>query len=230
MLNLIIYRATNKYNGKIYIGQTSLHLARRIWLHHQATKNGLDEMVFHKAIRKYGEDAFLWDILVRCDTNEEMNRLESGFIKLLNSKVPNGYNLTDGGENNSGSNNPMFGKKQSAYCRSKNRQMRIGQRQSPEFVEKRVSQIRGNRHYLRNGSDKGKQFIQRLKERVAKKPISCRYIWVIKSRQFGVEEFLNLRDWSNKHNLNYHSARGAFYGFGHYKEFLLLGRKLCLMG
>ncbi len=222
-----IYKAINHKNGKVYIGQTILSLPKRIWFHNQAAESCYDVTVFHKAIHKYGKDSFEWNVLALCENDEELNNLEVKFIKELNSKIPFGYNMTDGGENRSGINNPMFGKKQSDYCRAVNRKMRIGQKQPQKLIEKRLSKIRGDNHYLRNGSEKGKKFLEKLKRRLLQNNPSCRYIWVIKSKQFGIEESLNLRDWCNEHGLHYNSARNAFYNFGYHKQFVVVGRKLC---
>jgi hypothetical protein len=56
----------------------------------------------HKAIRKYGEDGFNIEIITTCKTKEEVNHKEIEMIRQYNSKSPNGYNLTDGGEGQRG--------------------------------------------------------------------------------------------------------------------------------
>ena len=51
---MIIYKITNKLNGKVYIGQTVGSLQAR-WKAHLRSR---DNAVFHKALRKYGAENF----------------------------------------------------------------------------------------------------------------------------------------------------------------------------
>ena len=55
----------------------------------------------NRARKKYGIDAFDFEILKECE-DEELNKWETYYIKELNTKVPNGYNMTDGGDGRSG--------------------------------------------------------------------------------------------------------------------------------
>lgn len=133
----IIYGATNKINGKIYIGQTTKSLAERRYAHINSAKNHSSPYgILHKAIRKYGFDSFTWKIIARCDSKKELNEMEFHYIKQYSSHVPNGYNLTYGGEGvlgmkhtdkakqrmsekRSGSGNPMYNKSISKICGDK---------------------------------------------------------------------------------------------------------------
>lgn len=98
----IIYCYTNKINGKRYIGQT-INPEQRYSAHKSAAynKNNYEyKTPFHAAIRKYGWENFDYTILVQ-DVNDIdlLNSLECYYIKAYNSKVPNGYNILDGGSN-----------------------------------------------------------------------------------------------------------------------------------
>lgn len=98
----IIYCYTNKTNGKKYIGQTiKNNYVKRHYRHkYQDVKN---ETAFSRAIAKYGYDNFTLEILEEnIPTNELLSEREIFYIKELNAKVPNGYNLTDGGEGHRG--------------------------------------------------------------------------------------------------------------------------------
>jgi group I intron endonuclease len=90
---MIIYKAVNKVNGKIYIGQTRSTVDQRIYEH---LKIG-GSPVFHKALKKYGIKSFELSIIDFADSIQELNQKEVYWIKFYNSKIPNGYNLTDGG-------------------------------------------------------------------------------------------------------------------------------------
>ena len=94
----LIYKVTNKINGKVYVGQTSLGLKRRKSQHIIDVKNNKSNCYFHNSIRKYGEENFTWMIIEKCKTKNEANLSEEWFIRYLNSYKPNGYNLTFGGE------------------------------------------------------------------------------------------------------------------------------------
>jgi group I intron endonuclease len=90
---MIIYKAVNKINGKVYIGQTIKLLEKRLY-EHSHYKLGY----FGSAIKKYGWNSFDCEIIEYCLTDNELNERETYWIKYFNSLVPNGYNLTLGGE------------------------------------------------------------------------------------------------------------------------------------
>jgi len=91
---MIIYRAQNKINEKIYIGQTRNELKVRIYDH---VRMG-GSPVFSKALKKYGIQNFEFLVIDNAKSIEELNEKEKYWIKFYNCKVPRGYNLTDGGE------------------------------------------------------------------------------------------------------------------------------------
>ncbi len=96
---MIIYKAVNRINGKIYIGQTTTSLKKRIaghlWENHK-------NQVFSNALRKYGIQFFDFSIIDNASSKEVLNDKEKYWIKQYNCRTPNGYNLTDGGKGNSG--------------------------------------------------------------------------------------------------------------------------------
>ena len=55
MKTYIVYKITNKKNGKSYIGKTEYSLKHRWNRHLSSARNG-SKFRFHSAIRKYGED------------------------------------------------------------------------------------------------------------------------------------------------------------------------------
>ncbi len=92
----IIYKLTCLITWKVYVGQTTRTLEKSIEQH----KYG--NLYVDRAIRKYGWENFTVEILEECDTREQLNERERYWIAHLNCKVPNGYNLADGGEGASG--------------------------------------------------------------------------------------------------------------------------------
>lgn len=99
-VNYCVYAHINRINRKVYVGITN-NIARR-W-----GKNGSGYLYgkcscFKKAIVKYGWDGFEHMILEHNVTLKQARALERLYIIALDAKVPNGYNLTDGGEGVSG--------------------------------------------------------------------------------------------------------------------------------
>lgn len=101
---MFVYLITNTVNGKRYVGQHSGNDLQKYWkrniiwaLHNQGQKRCL-----YAAIRKYGSESFEIKPLVIVGTKQDMDYYETSLIAGLNTKSPNGYNLTDGGEGTPG--------------------------------------------------------------------------------------------------------------------------------
>jgi group I intron endonuclease len=93
-INGIIYKITNKVNGKIYIGQTTQTMELR-WYGHCSDN---EKTPLHNAIKKYGKDNFLVEEIDRGTTYYELNGKEIRYIKEFNSlSHDNGYNVMNGG-------------------------------------------------------------------------------------------------------------------------------------
>lgn len=90
----IIYKITNKVNGKSYIGQTRYTLEFR-WRQHLHKK---DNTYFHNAIKKYGAGNFSLEVLEECPYSN-LNEREIFYIAKYDT-FNSGYNLTIGGDGN----------------------------------------------------------------------------------------------------------------------------------
>jgi len=91
----LVYMATNRINGKSYIGQTTRPFDDRIKEHLKCRGNCT---ILICAIRKYGHEAFWWKILRGgIESQEELNRIEEQMIALHETTAPHGYNLKQGG-------------------------------------------------------------------------------------------------------------------------------------
>jgi group I intron endonuclease len=97
MKTYIVYKITNKKNGKPYIGKTEYSLEHRWSRHLSSARNG-SKFRFHSAIRKYGEDCWDLSVIETYQTEDEnfINEKETHFIKLFESDSK-GYNATSGG-------------------------------------------------------------------------------------------------------------------------------------
>lgn len=98
---MIIYKATNQTNNKVYIGQTINTLEYRLNQHLRETKcNKRKNSYFHNAIEKYGIENFVFEQIDEAHTIDELNEKEIYWIKYYNSTNKKfGYNLDSGGLN-----------------------------------------------------------------------------------------------------------------------------------
>lgn len=90
-----IYAYRNTYNGKYYVGQTVQPIHIRKYQHTQNAKKGSTQ-VFHKALRKYGVDAFEFSIVVDNVPVKLLDDLEISIIYMYDA-FTKGYNATEGG-------------------------------------------------------------------------------------------------------------------------------------
>lgn len=100
-----IYKITNKLNNKIYIGQ-SINIYNR-WRNHYYSGiklNPNDDTLIHRAMNKYGIENFDFEIIEEISVNY-LNEREKYWIQYYDS-YNNGYNMTIGGSNLIGEDNP----------------------------------------------------------------------------------------------------------------------------
>lgn len=92
---MMIYKITNRLNGKVYIGQTIRSLSKR-WREHCCKSSGC--LALHNAIIKYGAINFTVEQIDIACSREELDQKEIYWIEFYKSFGENGYNLTSGGE------------------------------------------------------------------------------------------------------------------------------------
>lgn len=99
---MIVYKATNKINGKSYIGKTIEDtIDKRKNEHLWNAENGIGHY-FHRALRRYGANNFVWGILFKTDDINKLTKKEQDFISYHKTIRPDGYNLTMGGKGSEG--------------------------------------------------------------------------------------------------------------------------------
>lgn len=128
---MIIYKSTNKINGKCYIGKTVQNLKRRITSHLSHARNN-KKGKFLDAIRKYGKGNFEWEIICECSNEQELANTETKYIEKINS-VNNGYNASYGSYGN---------------IHSTHKSPNISPELRKQMMDKIIPQISGNNHYL----------------------------------------------------------------------------------
>lgn len=95
---MIIYKRTNRVNGKVYIGKTKNAETIRWMQHVYYAKHGATTHLSN-AINLYGGKVFDGKILYHAKTEYELKRMETFFIILHQSHNPSiGYNMTLGGD------------------------------------------------------------------------------------------------------------------------------------
>ena len=89
-----VYVHTNKTNGKKYVGITSMSPERR-WAKGRGYRSNV---LFYRAIQKYGWDGFIHEILESGLTKQSAYEKEIGLIQSMQLTDPKyGYNLDKGG-------------------------------------------------------------------------------------------------------------------------------------
>ena len=91
-----LYEILNIVNNKRYIGQTMRSPAAR-WPEHitKLNKGVHGNAKLQAAWNKYGSKNFIFSVIVKCESAEELNVLEEAYVK----RNVNGYNLVGGGKN-----------------------------------------------------------------------------------------------------------------------------------
>lgn len=147
----VIYKITNKINGKCYIGQTKNSFKERYYFNGEGIERVYNyhknlkarNKVYNKhllsAIDKYGFISFEVDEeLDIAYSKEELDEKEINYIKKFNS-FQNGYNKNIGGNGNCGLfgiKNSFYGKKHSEETRIYLRNINLGKNLSKETREK----------------------------------------------------------------------------------------------
>lgn len=156
---ITIYLRTNTVNGKQYVGQTRDIKQRDIaW---NCLKNRYANRYIDEDREKYGLDKWESKVLVECDDSEG-DCWEQYYIKELNTKVPNGYNIADGGSGilgvkfseetkrklseikkgkYDGEKNPFYGEHHSEESRKKMSEAHKGKQQPKEIIEKKSKKV-----------------------------------------------------------------------------------------
>lgn len=101
----IIYKTTNKINGKIYVGLHSTDNLEDGYLG--------SGWVLKQAIKKHGRDNFTREILLVLTSRDEAREIEAMLVDEIFANRHDTYNLEIGGmgvEDQWGENNPMYGK------------------------------------------------------------------------------------------------------------------------
>lgn len=92
-----------KYRFHGYKGRWNAHVSEAI----KNTRKKKACRYLNNAIRKYGKDDFIVELIATCE-KDEMDDLERHYIEKYNTLAPDGYNLTKGGKGNIAWVNPKL--------------------------------------------------------------------------------------------------------------------------
>jgi group I intron endonuclease len=93
-----IYKITNLTNDKIYIGQTIQKNPKMRWYSHLADARRGHKSHLYDSIRKYGQESFVWEIIDRCLSLEELNDREQYWLNYYRN-LTEVYNNREAGGN-----------------------------------------------------------------------------------------------------------------------------------
>ena len=155
-----IYLVTNNLNGKQYVGQTIV----------AGNKVGHGYMVT-AAYKKYGKENFTYETICSdLDNKAILNFAERFWIKVMDSRTPNGYNIEHGGSSKD---------KVSDETRKKLSIANTGKKQSPEQIAKVVKALKSRPKELyekiskkTRGQKRSPEFCKKLGERSKGKVLS----------------------------------------------------------
>lgn len=154
-----IYITINLINGKRYIGKNKSDNEKNNYLG--------SGKILKKSINKYGKENFKKEILIKCNTLEELNEYEKYFIKKYNAiNRSDFYNIAEGGtggrtwQNYSekekekslkkykGKNSKLYGIPRSEKTKEKIRLGNLGKKRSEE-TRRRISESqKGEKHHF----------------------------------------------------------------------------------
>jgi group I intron endonuclease len=152
----LVYKITCIPSGRSYIGFTSRTLKQR-WRDH--CKNRVNKGTFQYALAKYGREAFRIETIGRSSSATEAIELERRLIAEHRTLVPNGYNMTSGGEMHPGC-------KLSVETRTK-----IGDSSRTRRHISRQNECGTQRHSEESGTQRGCQPIETRHQEISR---SCR--------------------------------------------------------
>lgn len=163
MNTVALYTVTHIASGKRYVGISKLPVRR--WKEHKAEARSGSDFHFHRALRKYGADAFVFEIVGGFPSPALAKFAERSLIRFTKPE----YNSTAGGDG------PMYGKKHTEESKQKMGETRRGKPLKPWSDEAkaafRLVKQAGVARRAAENPQPPKQKVSRRKPPREKKPI-----------------------------------------------------------
>lgn len=160
---MFIYKITNNINGKVYIGQTTVSIAKR-WKGH-CKPCMVNRSSLSRSIQKYGKENFKIEEIDGANSQAELNYKEWLYVYKFNSLNRNkGYNIREGGGNTG--------------RLSSNTKIKIGEKAKGRFVSEETK-IKMSKSRIGKKPMLGKRHSEKTKEKISKSskkqrhPIKC---------------------------------------------------------
>ena len=201
-----IYKITNNINEKFYIGFTSQKNPKYRFHQHLSTARSKkkNNQPIIRAIRKYGEENFSFEVLIEGDEKFLLNVEEPRLIKELNPE----YNATFGGEG-------VLGYKHTKKTKNIIKQLHKGRKESEEHKNWRSQKIKEGWEnvslnkkidYAENHLDKNTQRIEVEIEGIKFKSMNEAARWAVDKygigRNTAIRYIKEGRSFSNKKQMN----------------------------
>ena len=197
-----IYKIINKVNGMIYVGQTIQFLEER-WKQHRKISSNCRYL--KSAFKKYGIVQFEFKMICIC-FDEELDKFEIQYMKSLNSMVPNGYNLRNGG--NSGRQHKETKKKISETLKCRTDIIRpkpqLGKPHTEEIKQKISNTLKGRTDIIRTKTSNwiGKQHSEQSKHKMSESHKIHNYINQYDLNNIFIKFFSSISEASKETNTN----------------------------
>lgn len=232
----LIYKITNKINNKIYIGQTINSVQQRWNRHCSDALNNVIDTHFARAIRKYGADNFMVEILDdTAKSQEELTLKEFQYIQQFNS-IENGYNETNAAFKSGGNTYLSKSSQEMKIIKNKLSASKIGEK-NPQSKRIKCKNINTNEELIFNSMAEGARYFkmsshQPISRRCRKEIVSLyekEWMFAYETEEYGnfskipnakrtkQVEVINLTTGEKNIYDNYHQAELAC-GFG--KDYL----------
>jgi len=148
---MLIYKVTNIINNYVYIGKSIKSLHSRYVDHYRFVNRRNSQTYFHRALRKYGEENFKWEILTETNDKNKLNLIEKFYIAGY-KKMGNIYNMTDGGDGGTYKGRPI----------SEERRKKISKSLMGNIPWNKGKKMKGV------SPNKGKKHTQEMKDKISK--------------------------------------------------------------
>lgn len=149
MHTMWVYLITNVKNGKRYVGITTVGVEKR-WVRHIACAPHTRRPLAH-AIMHHGAHSFNVTTLEECCDKAELCKREQHWIAELGTRVPHGYNLTDGGEGMSGHTPSLETRRRMSTSHSGRRRSQSTRTKMSAAAKSRSSETRAKISRARSG-------------------------------------------------------------------------------
>jgi group I intron endonuclease len=202
---MLIYKATNLVNNKVYVGQTRCSLAHRKHAHlnRAFSTTGKRETPFYNALRKYGEGNFIWDILEHVTELKCINDRETYWISQCKSMHPAGYNLVSVGNN---------GLSMSSYTTENRRIASLNRGPCSESKKLKISSSLKKRYTAEGFSRaRAEKISNTVKLNNIRKP--SKFLFTFRNEDLSLkEEVRYITDWHRKYSISSASAKRLVRG------------------